>query len=82
MFLQLKRKFLMEGCIMLNGAKIREIRTMKGYTTRDVARFTKISKSYIEELERGTKINPSFNKVVCIAQLLGAKVDELIITSD
>lgn len=67
---------------MLNGAKIREMRTMKGYTTRDVARFTKISKSYIEELERGTKINPSFNKVVSIAQLLGAKVDELIITTD
>lgn len=55
---------------------------MKGYTTRDVARSTKISKSYIEELERGTKINPSFNKVVSIAQLLGAKVDELIITTD
>jgi transcriptional regulator with XRE-family HTH domain len=64
---------------MLNGIKIREIRTTKGYTTRDVARFTNISKSYIEELERGTKLNPSFNKVVSIARALGTKVDELII---
>ncbi len=64
---------------MLNGVKIREIRTLKGYTTKDVARFTNISKSYIEELERGTKQNPSFNKIVSIAKVLGTKVDELIL---
>lgn len=64
---------------MLNGLKIRELRTRKGYTTLDLSKFTKISKSYLEELERGDKKNPSFNKVVHIAKALGVKVDDLIV---
>ncbi|GAB6085703.1 helix-turn-helix domain-containing protein [Alkaliphilus crotonatoxidans] len=64
---------------MLNGLKIREMRNSKGYTAGDMARFTKISKSYIEELERGDKLNPSLDKVVTIARFLGIKVDEIII---
>lgn len=63
---------------MLNGARIRELRTMKGYTCLDMSKFTNISKSYIEELERGTKVNPAFNKVVSLADALGVKVDDLI----
>ncbi len=63
---------------MLNGARIRELRTMKGYTCLDMSKFTNISKSYIEELERGTKVNPAFNKVVALAEALGVKVDDLI----
>ncbi|QUH25357.1 helix-turn-helix transcriptional regulator [Serpentinicella alkaliphila] len=62
---------------MLNGYKMRELRNMKGYTTREVSKLTHISKSYIEELERGTKANPSLHKVVSIARVLGIKVDEL-----
>lgn len=52
---------------------------MKGYTTNEVSKLTHISKSYIEELERGTKSNPSLSKIVSIAKVLGIKVDELII---
>ncbi|MDR5659123.1 helix-turn-helix transcriptional regulator [Serpentinicella sp. ANB-PHB4] len=63
---------------MINGLKIRQIRNLKGYTTHDMSRITDISKSYIEELERGAKVNPSFNKVVLIAKALGIKVDDLI----
>ncbi|WP_243136907.1 helix-turn-helix domain-containing protein [Alkaliphilus serpentinus] len=48
----------------------------------DVSKFTQISKSYIEELERGTKINPSLNKVISIAEVLGAKIDELILKAE
>lgn len=66
---------------MLNGLKIRELRTLKGYTTLDLSRFTNISKSYLEELERGDKKNPSFSKVVYIAKALGVKVDELIVNA-
>ncbi|MDR7855121.1 helix-turn-helix transcriptional regulator [Tissierella sp.] len=47
---------------MLNGLKVRELRNRKGYTTLDIAKFTHISKSYIEELERGDKQNPAFKK--------------------
>ncbi len=64
---------------MLNGLKVRELRNTKGYTTLDIARLTRISKSYIEELERGTKHNPAFNKVVSLAEALNVKVDELIL---
>lgn len=64
---------------MLNGSKLRELRNKKGYTTLDISKFTHISKSYIEELERGTKQNPAFNKVVILAEVLGVKVDDLIL---
>lgn len=67
---------------MLNGGKIRDIRISKGYTTNDISLLSKnytthISKSYLEELERGTKSNPSFNIVETLAILLGVKIDEL-----
>lgn len=52
---------------------------IKGYTTLDISRVTHISKSYIEELERGTKQNPAFNKVVVLTKVLGVKVDDLIL---
>ncbi len=47
---------------MLNGKKIREARIKLGYTARDIENLThnpkfttSISKSYLEELERGDK---------------------------
>ena len=64
---------------MLNGLKVRKLRNSKGYTTLDISKFTQISKSYIEELERGAKQNPAFNKVVILAEVLGVKVDDLIL---
>lgn len=73
---------------MLNGKKIREIRLNLGYTTLDIQNLTRdkkyktsISKSYLEELERGDKKNPSFDKVVVLARILGCKVDDLIISA-
>ncbi|AKN31712.1 DNA-binding protein [Clostridium carboxidivorans P7] len=73
---------------MLNGKKIRDIRLNLGYTTLDIQNLTKnpkyetsISKSYLEELERGDKKNPSFQKVVVLAKVLRCKVDELILSA-
>ena len=72
---------------MLNGKKIRHIRERLGYTTLDIQNLTKdagfgtsISKSYLEELEREDKKNPSFDKVVVIARILGCKIDDLILS--
>ncbi|KDR96227.1 Helix-turn-helix domain-containing protein [Peptoclostridium litorale DSM 5388] len=72
---------------MLNGSKIREFRVNLGYTARDIESITQnprystaISKSYLEELERGDKKNPSFQKVVVLASVLGCKLDELVMT--
>lgn len=73
---------------MLNGKKIREIRLSLGYTTLDIQNLTKdpifetsISKSYLEELERGDKRNPSFQKVVVLAKVLRCRVDDLILSA-
>lgn len=72
---------------MLNGNKIREFRLNLGYTSRDIENLTKnpmyetsISKSYLEELERGDKKNPSLGKVVVLANVLRCKIDDLVIT--
>jgi Predicted transcriptional regulators len=67
---------------MLNGSKIREIRLSKGLTCMDVCNLSKnfdvrVSKSYLEELERGDKQNPSFNVIETIAMVLGVQIDEL-----
>ncbi|NMM64850.1 helix-turn-helix transcriptional regulator [Clostridium sp. P21] len=73
---------------MLDGKKIRDIRLNLGYTTLDIQNLTNnpkyetsISKSYLEELERGDKRNPSFKKVVVLAKVLRCKVDELILSA-
>lgn len=71
---------------MLNGRKIRELRTNLGYTARDIEILTKnskyrtsISKSYLEELERGDKKNPSFEKIEVLACILCCKLDDLVL---
>lgn len=71
---------------MLDGKKIREYRLKLGYTATDVENLTKnskyltsISKSYLEELERGDKKNPSLQKVVVLANILCCKLDDLIL---
>ncbi|MCY6372026.1 helix-turn-helix domain-containing protein [Clostridium ganghwense] len=72
---------------MLNGKKIREFRVSLGYTARDIENLTKnskyetsISKSYLEELERGDKTNPSLQKVVVLASVLRCKIDDLVVS--
>ena len=74
---------------MLNGKKIREFRVSLGYTSRDIENLTRkgryptaISKSYLEELERGDKKNPSLQKVEVLAKILCCKLDDLIIQAE
>jgi transcriptional regulator with XRE-family HTH domain len=70
---------------LLNGALIREVRNSMGYTTKDIENLslnekypTKISKSYLEELERGDKTNPSFKKLIVLAKVLNCKIDDFV----
>lgn len=74
---------------MLNGSKVREFRMNLGYTSRDIEILTKnpkyetsISKSYLEELERGDKKNPSLQKVTVLANVLRCKIDDLILNTE
>ncbi|SHJ06706.1 DNA-binding transcriptional regulator, XRE-family HTH domain [Geosporobacter subterraneus DSM 17957] len=62
---------------MIDGMKIRSLRTEKGYTSLDLAVRSNISKSYIEEIERGDKINPSFKTVEKLADALNVLIDDL-----
>ncbi|AGK95249.1 helix-turn-helix domain-containing protein [Clostridium pasteurianum] len=67
---------------MVNGSKIREIRLEKGLTCMDVSNLSKnlavpISKTYLEELERGSKRNPSFNVIETISIILKVQLDDL-----
>ncbi|MDP4091517.1 MAG: helix-turn-helix transcriptional regulator [Bacillota bacterium] len=67
---------------MVDGSKIRELRLNKGLTSLDVSKLSMnlnfpVSKSYLEELERGDKRNPSFNVIETIALVLGVTVDDL-----
>lgn len=62
---------------MIDGMKIRNLRTEKGYTSLDLAVRSNISKSYIEEIERGDKLNPSFKTVEKLADALNVLIDDL-----
>ncbi|SMC29594.1 Helix-turn-helix domain-containing protein [Clostridium acidisoli DSM 12555] len=67
---------------MVNGYKIRELRLEKGLTCTDVSNLSRnlnfpISKTYLEELERGAKRNPSFNIIETISIILKVNLDEL-----
>lgn len=67
---------------MVDGSKIRDIRLNKGLTSLDVSNLSRnfnvpVSKSYLEELERGDKKNPSFNVIETIALVLGVTIDDL-----
>jgi transcriptional regulator with XRE-family HTH domain len=62
---------------MLDGNKLRDLRIEKGYTSEDLSKIAKVSKSYIEELERQSKINPSFAIVERIANGLSVKIDDI-----
>ncbi|MCB2343024.1 helix-turn-helix domain-containing protein [Clostridium estertheticum] len=67
---------------MLNGAKIRELRLNKSLTSKDLSTLSKnlsvhVSQTYLEELERGSKQNPSFNIIETIATILCVNIDEL-----
>ena len=75
---------------MLNGKVIRIKRKNLGYTARDIESLTRsssnydtsISRSYLEELERGVKKNPSFNMIVTLSKVLCCKLDDLVINSE
>jgi transcriptional regulator with XRE-family HTH domain len=70
---------------MVNGNKIREVRLEKGLTCTDVSNLSRnlrfhISKTYLEELERGSKLNPSFNIVETISIILKISLNEISIS--
>ena len=53
------------------GEKLRALRKQKGYTLDKLAELTKVSKSYLRELEHRESQRPSAEKLTAIADVLG-----------
>ena len=63
---------------MINGEKIKELRTKLGKTQYQLAQKALVSEPYISYLESGKKTNPSLEVLVLIAEGLNVPVDELL----
>lgn len=62
------------------GNRIKEVRTAKGWTQAKLAEESGVEPSYISHIERAvTKL--SLPTLICIANALGASLDELVYTN-
>ncbi len=59
------------------GSDLRRIRTRRGVTQKQLGAMTRMSHTFIGEMERGLKA-PNLNAVVAIARALNTGVDELV----
>ena len=57
------------------GKRIAKLRDEKGWTQKQLAKATRLSKSYIASIEEGKR--PGIKTAVIIAEALGVKVREL-----
>jgi len=64
--------------LIINGEKIREIRKNKGLEQSDLAAVAGVSVSYISQIERGVRKNPSIDVLYAIANKLEVNVDDLL----
>lgn len=68
---------LNEGEMSTIGEKLRKLRQEKGLSLDELAKITQSSKSYLWELEKGTK-NPSAEKLSELAKYFGVTLDYLM----
>ncbi|SOE19780.1 hypothetical protein SAMN06298216_0283 [Spirosomataceae bacterium TFI 002] len=62
---------------LIFGIKLRELRNTKGLSLSDLSKKTKISHSYLNEIEKGKKY-PKSDKILLIANALEVEYDELV----
>jgi len=62
---------------MLLGQRIRELRTLKGETLKDISISTKLSVSYLSDMERG-RTNPSLQSLETLAKHFNLSVTDLL----
>ena len=58
------------------GRRLRELRRAAGLTQRDLARQSRVTRKFIQEVEDGTS-NPSLETIVLLADGLGCEVADL-----
>ena len=61
------------------GLKLRQQRQKKNWSLQDLADKTKLSKSYLNEIENGKKY-PKHDKIIQLANVLNCKFDDLVST--
>lgn len=60
--------------------RIKDLRKQKGYSIRKLSNLSNVSKSYIEDLEKGNKNNPTLDKLFSIATALDVNIKDLFYT--
>lgn len=59
------------------GQSVRKYRDAKGYSQEELAEKADLDRTYISDIERGTR-NPGVKNVVCLAKALGVSSSELM----
>jgi transcriptional regulator with XRE-family HTH domain len=60
------------------GLAAKTIRKQRRLTLQDVADRSGLAKSYVWEVERGEKTNPSISALVSLTEALGCSLDDLV----
>ena len=60
--------------------RIKNLRKQKGYSILKLSKLSNVSKSYIEDLEKGNKNNPTLDKLLSIATTLDVNIKDLFYT--
>lgn len=64
------------------GQRIKKLREIKGISISELAKLANVSKSYLSQIERDLKTNPSLQFIFKIAQTLDTNVDYLLGTQN
>lgn len=60
------------------GASAKAVRKARGMTLQEVADRAELAKSYVWELERGERTNPSIEALIALTGALGCSLDDLV----
>ncbi|MFT8319860.1 MAG: helix-turn-helix domain-containing protein [Bacillus sp. (in: firmicutes)] len=64
------------------GARIKLLRTQRGYSINELSELAGVSKSYLSYIERGIQKNPSLKILSKLAKTLDTNLEELFDTED
>ena len=64
------------------GEYIKQLRKDKGLSLREIAKRTKMSSSYLSQLENGHNINPKKEMLIKLAPVLGTSYTDLLMETD
>lgn len=59
------------------GERLKELRKQRKLTQEQLGKLVGVSGAYIQQLETGKKLNPTYDVAIKIAEVLNATVDEL-----